>query len=560
MGVIKRGFYRLSIVSKIAATLFLIATLSILIVTLLHIWQTKHTIDSLVRDFIAVNIEGSEDMIIKSIFADDRWALYKFVKSISDNNFVTEIGLIAPDNRVIVHTDTARWRMDSVFGWPAKPDWIEIELSGHDGVVGTFVVRKNSTHLDGLIMQIIQRGVGIFLLLSLLSIAAGVFISGRIVGRLKVLLSHIDAILDKKWEKVGSVHFDEQDEITRILDAFYEMARELQNHIQKLGETNHFYHEILSQIDTTILICDLRFKPLFSNKTPAIDDRIDPALEALLADRKLLGQIGALSDGTLQKELRLQGRLRAKNLVATVAPLEDRLLITFANITRVRELEEQFLTAQTLSLVGQLSAALAHELKNLIVPLRLLLSDEEVPSPEDLRIIRTTTDKLNRLITGFLNFAKPPSQDERNWVRLADLIDETQSLLAGRLAGAHLHLSISLDRDLKANLSAKGFEIVLINLLLNAIDASSPGDTLSVSLFSSESGRFRLSVADEGSGIEPAILERIHEPFFTTKTDGTGLGLSTVYRIVYDMGGQIDVKSGSEGTCFDIEIPIDKEL
>lgn len=560
MNRIKRAFYRLSIVTKIASTLFLISTVSILLATVLHMWQTKHEIDNLLNNFVAVSIHGNESFLYKSIFSDDRWALYKFIKSISGNDFVTEAGLIDPQGRVIVHTDTVRWKMDSPYHWPEGEEWTRLELSTAGEAVATVSIRKNQAYLNGLIKQILDRGVLIFLFTSALSVALGVFVSRRIVDRLRLLLSNIDAMLGKEWNKIGSVNFHEKDEITKILESFYAMAREQKEHIARIDETNAFYREILAKIETTILICDGAFKPIYSNKGQIGPNYRDAGLEALLGDNVLMTQLATLNhDENLQKELRIENRSRSRNLIVTVSRLDDRWLLTFANITRVRELEAQFMMAQSLSIVGELSAALSHELKNLILPLKLLIGHTGAVAGEDMQTIRIVTDKMNHLITSFLEFAKPPSQEARTQEQLSARIEEILKILSNRFIQRQIKLIRSVDRSILAQINPRAFEIVVINLLTNAIEASRAGSEITLALARAKGGFARLSVCDTGSGIDPAIQKRIHEPFFTTKKNGTGLGLSTVYRIVYDMGGYIELHSSQAGTTFDVFIPTQKE-
>jgi two-component system sensor histidine kinase PilS (NtrC family) len=239
--------------------------------------------------------------------------------------------------------------------------------------------------------------------------------------------------------------------------------------------------------------------------------------------------------------------------------LEGAILI-FQDLTQVREMEEQLRRSERLSAVGQLAAGLAHEIRNPLASLsgaiELLAAD--MPETDEssrrlLRIVWRETERLNRLVSDFLEYAGTrPARRER--VELRGLFEELAQLLAsGDHAGIELHL------DLGSDLAVCGDTDLLRqafwNLLLNAAQAEPDDDVVSVT-GAWGAGQVEIEVADRGKGIPDSVLERLFEPFFTTKPKGIGLGLAMVHRVIEAHGGSISVESELDrGTSVRLLLP-----
>ena len=230
-----------------------------------------------------------------------------------------------------------------------------------------------------------------------------------------------------------------------------------------------------------------------------------------------------------------------------------------------QELQDSFehlKRADRLSAIGQLSASLAHEIRNPLASIEGAANIIESPqtSPDlrrdSLAIIRKECHRLNRLLTNLLNFARP-RQPAYQAVEPGRLIDAIVSL-AGHSAEQN---GIVLRKDLSP--AAPPFECdpeqikqVLLNLTINAIQAMPKGGEIVLSACGKGSS-IVISVQDQGEGIRPADLERIFDPFFTTKDAGTGLGLSVVHQIVTQHGGVVRAEPNpTRGMTFSLELPL----
>jgi len=229
-----------------------------------------------------------------------------------------------------------------------------------------------------------------------------------------------------------------------------------------------------------------------------------------------------------------------------------------------QELSENFegmKRAERLYALGQLSAGLAHEIRNPLASIEGAAAvvqrerESEERRREFLEIIQKESRRLNRLLTDFLSFARPSPPDLRA-VEIDGLLDSV--IVLAQHAGEPSRWD--LKKDIQPGLSRmecdpEQLKQVLLNLVMNAIQATPQGGT--VLLAAREDGnKITIDVRDQGGGIGEDSLDRIFDPFFTTKETGTGLGLSLAYRIVSQHGGTLTVARNSpHGVTMRVSLP-----
>lgn len=235
----------------------------------------------------------------------------------------------------------------------------------------------------------------------------------------------------------------------------------------------------------------------------------------------------------------------------------------------LEEAEAQMRRADRLAAMGQLTAGLAHELRNPLGTLKTSaeLLERKVAAENEIAremagYISQEVDRINTLITRFLDFARP--RDLRlEKTDLHAMLDRAivrfDREKSGAAASATVFKNYSPDVP-PVRIEAELMEHVITNLLSNAAQASPPGAVVTVKtrLAGTAEGRMaEIAVIDRGSGIEPKHLESIFNPFFTTKAEGVGLGLAVVSKIVDEHGGQITVESTpGEGSVFRVYLPV----
>ena len=215
---------------------------------------------------------------------------------------------------------------------------------------------------------------------------------------------------------------------------------------------------------------------------------------------------------------------------------------------------------ERLAALGQLTAGLAHELRNPLGSIRTSaeLLRRNVPVENEIATemaanIVDEVDRTNSLVTRFLDFAKPQSLRTKP-TELGTFLDGVVARFRRSHPQATVITNYSPDVPL-VSIDAEWMERVLDNLLTNAAQASPDGATITVKTQLADNGA-EFAVIDRGSGIAPKDLESVFNPFFTTKPDGTGLGLAIVSKIVSEHGGRVAVESSpGEGTVVRVWLP-----
>ncbi len=240
------------------------------------------------------------------------------------------------------------------------------------------------------------------------------------------------------------------------------------------------------------------------------------------------------------------------------------------DITERKRMEEQVRRSEKLASMGELAAAIAHEIRNplgaicnsvgiLDSHLKLTSQDKDL-----LEMIVGQSERLDRIISDFLTFAHPrePSftlQDVREVIKNTVFLLEQDNRFTDKIEIKEIYESILpkvyIDTDL--------IHQVLWNLLINSLDAMPNGGSIKITVRKTNlflRDAIEIMMSDTGVGIPANELDKIFEPFYTTKSEGTGLGLPMVQRIIDDHGGAIDVKSKEgKGTTFYIKLPIGNE-
>ncbi len=226
---------------------------------------------------------------------------------------------------------------------------------------------------------------------------------------------------------------------------------------------------------------------------------------------------------------------------------------------RMAESFKNMLRTEKLTALGRLSAGLAHELRNPLTSMKVLLqgfsSNPSELSYEDIKVILSEVNQMEEILSRFLKFARYDSFNLSE-LDINNVIKQVVYLTRYHLKNYKIKPILSLN-DLPTIRGDKGMiEQALLNLVMNSIEAMPEGGKLIIK--SMYEDRFvNVIVKDTGPGIPEGIRERIFDPFFTTKPDGTGLGLSIVYNIIKIHHGKIDFQSNSKGTNFIIQLPIE---
>jgi len=255
--------------------------------------------------------------------------------------------------------------------------------------------------------------------------------------------------------------------------------------------------------------------------------------------------IGVLADAERRQKQRIQET--AVKLSETYAQLQ-------ASMEQVRR-------ADRLSALGELSAGLAHEIRNPLGALEgavQILQRTGLPSEtrqEFAEMAGKEVGRLKSLLTNFLDFARP-QPPQRMLTEPAALLNSIAGLAAETAKLAHVEISVNTQETAPVAIDSEQIRQVLLNLVLNAVQAMPDGGHITLRSHQ-EYESVVLEVVDQGPGIAPENIERIFDPFFTTRPTGTGLGLSIAHQIVHGHGGEISVHNNQDrGATFAVTLPL----
>jgi PAS domain S-box-containing protein len=283
-------------------------------------------------------------------------------------------------------------------------------------------------------------------------------------------------------------------------------------------------------------------------------DVLNKPITDLLNDRKVIerGEISYITPSGKKIWLGL-----------TLSPLKDSAgrtigqILIFTDLTQLKAFESQMELRARLSSLGELSAGIAHELRN---PLGVIAGYTKLLSKKLDSSLTPTVDAISReiivmdrIISDFLSFAKPAELNISD-IDLKTIIENCVTAVTGERG------NIKLNLDINGLPIIKGDEVFLrqafTNLIQNAVEAMPQGGKLTINA-SSKGDFLDVAISDTGHGIAENIMDKIFLPFFTTKENGTGLGLAIVHKIVVSHGGNIFVDSSDKGTIFRIRFPLE---
>lgn len=436
------------------------------------------------------------------------------------------------------------------------------------------------------------RGSTLMISLTLLIVfVVALHISGNITGPLRDLIDGTRSMA--RGRQVSEIVVDSHDEIGELADAFNDMARELNERRsrllrslrelrrsrQEILQERNFKETIFEHVEMGILTLDAEEK-LTSYNGPAArmlgvgGESANQGLDQVLSDLPEL--LSPLREGLKSTEnqswshyLEIERDTGTRTYRLAALPMSGDgtkgWLLTFEDLTERVDIRRKMARVDRLASLGRLSAGIAHEIRNPLTGVSLLLDDLHdrlLNRDDDQTLIRRALGEIERLeglVNELLHFATLPpvirkpddigmvlhetlflvrKQCENSGV---DLIEETSDTLP----------LIPIDHD--------KLKQAFLNLLNNALDSMPNGGALSVVIEQCPQG-VKITIRDTGKGIPAENLENIFEPFFTTKGGGSGLGLAITHNIISDHGGSIEVESRVDaGTTFVLVFPVDPE-
>ena len=374
--------------------------------------------------------------------------------------------------------------------------------------------------------------------------------------------------------------------VNRAVEGFGLMVEKVR--LQKeLIETKNFLESIIEKAGDAISVVDLEGKVLYWNEGAEriygytkgqvlgkkLSDFLYPQDEKSRDDEKRLmeGLMARVKDGEVIPNVEVKRLTRDQKEILismTISPLKDAegKIIGASRIckdvTHLKKAEERLILAERLSSLGELTAGVAHELRNPLAGIKIntqVLSRKQDLTEMERRLLESTQEgieKIQKIVDDMLHFAKPRASHFKEEA-LNEVVDKSLAILQARFKKGHISAVFDRGEGLPSvRIDIHQIQQVLINLMLNAIQAMEKGGTLTIRTFLESGGAVGVEIRDTGVGIPLPYLKKVFDPFFTTKSEGTGLGLSISLKILENHGATIDVVSREgEGACFTIHFP-----
>ncbi|MFN3531854.1 MAG: ATP-binding protein [Candidatus Brocadia sp.] len=235
-------------------------------------------------------------------------------------------------------------------------------------------------------------------------------------------------------------------------------------------------------------------------------------------------------------------------------------------IQQLKETQERLIRSERLAVIGNMAAYIAHEIRNPLVTVggfaRAILRDTTniKQTRQNIEIIVEEVGRLERILANIMDFSKPVEQAPVKVLsQINEILENTCSLMEPYFKNNHIQVIKKLDTMIpKINIDPTQIKQVFLNLIKNAVESMTNGGTLIVETMV-DNEYVKINITDTGEGMTAEAMQNIFVPFFTTKADGTGVGLAVSRKIVEDHEGSIKVKSSlREGTTFSIFLPVKK--
>jgi two-component system, sporulation sensor kinase E len=369
--------------------------------------------------------------------------------------------------------------------------------------------------------------------------------------------------------------------LQRALEKIEKMDRsQIRKLVSDIAGENELLEMVMESMSDGVLVTDRENKVLLVNKSAermlpfTSEEIVERSLEEAIGDeeiREFLTENLRGLDRVLDREFTM-GNGYSRILSLSIMPLVRQGWITgnvihIVDVTEKRAREARLRRAESLAALTTLTAGVAHEIKNPLgsIGIHLELMKKEMSGKrqietrkvmENLRIIKEEVDRLNRIVMDFL-FTVRPMNAELSYDDLNRVVQELLELKKPELAEAGINLETELMKPSpQILLDERYMKQAVLNLLNNAISAMPDGGRLRVQTMH-DGNEVRLKIADSGVGIPEENMDKIFEPYFTTKDFGSGLGLTLVYKIVKEHMGDIEISSKvGEGTTMTLSFPL----
>lgn len=331
----------------------------------------------------------------------------------------------------------------------------------------------------------------------------------------------------------------------------------LNRHLDSLAHLTSLHYQIIHALPHALIYTNL--KGIIQDTNPVTESMFNVATDKLI-DSPLKTYFPALQwaiDMANGDSTYLEFKQKEQILGVNISTLSNQQkqnigsLLLVRDLTSIKQMERKLVSGEKLSLTGQMAAGVAHEIRN---PLAAILSaaqmfSEDKPRDKKLKnIVIEEVGRLKQLTTDFLVYSRPTTPI-RDSVVLLDFVNALVHRIASDPRwGEQRELLCNIPEESRVLFDSNQLRQIFWNLLINAVQAAPDGGIITIDLLETPNKRQKIiMVEDDGPGLQSDLLPKLLEPFFTTRSNGTGLGLAVVAQLVRLNGGDIDLQKSDKG-------------
>ncbi|WP_240647602.1 PAS domain S-box protein [Paenibacillus nanensis] len=422
--------------------------------------------------------------------------------------------------------------------------------------------------------------------LILFTLATSYFIAEYMLRSLNQIMYKVNAIAAGQFETKISIR--NKDELGMLAERVNSMGvnllhytTQLKDTARELRSTKQYLESFVNHTSDAIHLVDLdgriqqvnsAFEAIYGwSADEIIGSRIDHVpKEHLSAHERHIATVIAGGSVTDYETVHYTKNGQLIDVSLTISPIRDEQenIIAIATITRNitsrKQTEEMIRRSEKLSVVGQLAAGVAHEIRNPLTTIRGFIQLQKQTghlSPQHLDLVMLELDQINRIASEFLVFAKPEAP-QTSLLDVGDLLRDMMMLMEMEARQSHVELTLHTLSDIPAVPGVRNqLKQVFVNVMKNGIEAMPEGGAVTIELDNDPSGgEVLIRFIDQGVGISQEDLARIGEPFFSRKQVGNGLGIMICQQIIGNHNGSMTISSElGNGTCVEVRLPVSKE-
>lgn len=471
--------------------------------------------------------------------------------------------------------------LEIVFG-PPRVYNVSLGLERNGQPLATVLIGVRTTFLSNAFRPWFLETLSLIGFAILITVIVAAFLANLALKPIEDLSRQLDALTQQAAEETGASNELEaknrsSDAVAQVSHKIERLGRRMRNVEEVFSALKENLDQILSNLQDGIMLFtqDARAVLVSSSVERFMSlerDRILGARVNEIFDRTtILGRVvrEAFDRGIslVQEEITTETGRRVEVSLDFIhddrAPQGLGALLTLHDFESVQEIESELELSRRMAALGQLTSGVGHEVKNpinaIVVHLELLrnkMTAQDSPAVRHLDVIQNEIERLDRVVQTLVDFSRPVEL-QLHEQDLRSVVNAVLMLASAELETRGVRVqSLLPERPVIAKIDADLMTQALLNVVLNGGQAMTHGGILSVRL--SEDGRWAsLGIQDEGEGIPDEIRSKIFNLYFTTKKDGSGIGLAMTYRIVQLHNGQLDVESQlGKGTTFTLRIPV----